>query len=165
MMKSVGLLRAKTQAGFTLLELIVVLAIVGLATAGVSVTLRDDTMTRLEREALRLGSQVDAARAHSQVTGLPVRLRLTPQGFRFEPEVSPTQTTLGRWLDPDTGAVIEQVRISAARSSEQDETLLLGPDAIIGAQAVVLFSRSKPQQRVRLATDGVRPFAVQDSAP
>jgi hypothetical protein len=43
--------------------------------------------------------------------------------------------------------------------------LLLGPDAIISPQAVTLFSSSQPQQRVRLATDGARPFAVQADTP
>ena len=54
-----------------------------------------------------------------------------------------------------------------ARGARQPElpTLLLGPEPIIAPQAVTLASISQPQRRVRIATDGVRPFAVQDAPP
>jgi len=62
-----------------------------------------------------------------------------------------------KWLDADT-AVAQQP--GAGRNAGLP-VLVLGPDPIIGPQAVVLLSKSTPSQRVRLATDGVRPFAVQ----
>jgi hypothetical protein len=36
----------------------------------------------------------------------------------------------------------------------------LGPEPILEAQAVVLAARSKPDIRLQLATDGLRPFAL-----
>jgi len=154
-------------AGFTLLELLVVLAIIALASAGVGFALRDDTATRLERDAQRLGALLEAARARSQVTGVPVRWRVTNQGFRFDPEAPATEaeTPPRQWLDPDTRALIDRLPGAAASTTGQGDSLLLGPDAIISPQAVTLFSSSQPQQRVRLATDGVRPFAVQAETP
>lgn len=156
-------------AGFTLLELLVVLAIVALASAGVGFALRDDTATRLERDAQRLGALLDAARARSQVTGVPVRWRITNQGFRFDPEAPSSDTELPawQWLDPDTRALIEHLADAAASGMDQGagDSLLLGPDAIISPQAVTLLFNSQPQQRVRLATDGVRPFAVLAETP
>jgi general secretion pathway protein H len=155
--------------GFTLLELLVVLAIVALASAGVGFALRDDTATRLERDAQRLGALLEAARAQSQVTGVPVRWTVTQQGFFFKPERSPTdnEPPPRQWLDPDTRAEIERLPGAAPGSMGQQEgdSLVLGPDAIIAPQAVTLFAAGQPEKRVRLATDGVRPFAVQAGTP
>jgi general secretion pathway protein H len=155
--------------GFTLLELLVVLAIVGLASAGVGFALRDDTASRLERDAQRLGALLDAARAQSQVTGVPVRWYVTAQGFRFVPEspATPTEPPPRQWLDPDTRAEIERRPGAVANDMGQQagDSLLLGPDAIITPQAVVLFVAGQPDKRVRLATDGLRPFAVQTDTP
>jgi general secretion pathway protein H len=39
-------------------------------------------------------------------------------------------------------------------------SLLLGPDPLIEPQELVLTSLTQPGKSVRLATDGVRPFAV-----
>lgn len=157
------------RAGFTLLELLVVLAIVAIASAGVGFALRDDTAIRLERDAQRLGALLEAARAQSQVTGVPVRWRITNQGFRFDPEATAadTEASTRQWLDPDTRVVIDVVPGAPAGGTGQTagDSLLLGPDAIISPQAVTLFSSSQPQQRVRLVTDGVRPFAVQAESP
>jgi general secretion pathway protein H len=44
-------------------------------------------------------------------------------------------------------------------------TLSLGPEPIIGPQELLLISSSQPGKSVRLATDGVRPFAVQAAQP
>jgi len=38
--------------------------------------------------------------------------------------------------------------------------LLLGPEPIIGKQEVVLVSTALPGRSLRIATDGLRPFAV-----
>jgi general secretion pathway protein H len=138
------------HAGFTLLELLVVVAIVAMVSAGVGFALRDSFAVQLEREAQRLGALLESARAQSRVTGVPVRWRATPSGFRFDglaaEHVLPTQ-----WLDADT----------TVAGAAGVAVLLLGPEPIIGPQAVVLVSRSQPGQTLRLATDGVRPFTVQ----
>lgn len=49
--------------GFTLLELIVVIAIIAVATAGVSFAMRDSSAARLDREADRLAALLESARA------------------------------------------------------------------------------------------------------
>lgn len=161
-------LTLKKHSGFTLLELLVVLVIIAIGSAGVGFAMRDGTQTRLEREALRLAALLESARAQSQVGGVPVRWRVSSDGFRFVglPPASPDQALPNDWIDADTRAQVEPTP-GATRSVAQEGVfeLLLGPDPIIAPQVVTLSSFSQPQQRLRLATDGVRPFAVQADAP
>ncbi|MDD2881194.1 MAG: GspH/FimT family pseudopilin [Rhodoferax sp.] len=148
--------------GFTLLELLVVLAIVAIGSAGVGFAMRDGTQSQLEREALRLSALLESARARSQLSGVPVRWQPTAQGFRFDGFSSQAgvQSDLPQtWLDADIRAELDPVP-TVARAGRQD-SLLLGPEPIIPPQSVTLTSRSQPDKRLRLGTDGVRPFAVQ----
>lgn len=143
--------------GFTLLELMVVVAIVALATASVSLALRDDSGTRLEREAMRLTAMIESARAQSRTSGLPVLWRARPGGFEFiglpaaREGVAPRDVAEGphAWLDPDTGV---QVLQPPGASS-----LMLGPEPLIPAQRLML---ALGERRLTLATDGLGPFAV-----
>ena len=154
-----------SQAGFTLLELLVVLAIVAIGSAGVGFAMRDGTQNQLQREALRLSALLEAARAQSQLSGVPVRWQPTAQGFRFEgmrPQLGSDDALPQAWLDLDTTLSV----LDASRSTQGSGPsvgLLLGPEPIIEPQSVTLTSRSQPDKQVRLATDGVRPFAVQAS--
>lgn len=131
--------------GFTLLELLVVVAIIGIASAGVSLALRDSQATQLEREGLRLAALLESARAQSRSSGVPVRWYPTEGGFRFEGV--PPNLLPDHWLADST-----QVR--------GNTVLQLGPEPIIGRQEVVLGSSTAPNRSLRVATDGLRPFAV-----
>ena len=136
---------APRSRGVTLLELLVVVAIIAMATAGVSFALRDSQATQLDREAQRLAALLESARAQSRSSGVPVRWYPVAGGFRFDgaaPDSLPD-----RWLSDAT-----QVRGSPA--------LQLGPEPIIGRQEVVLESSASPGRSLRIATDGLRPFAV-----
>jgi len=143
--------------GFTLLELLVVISIVALATAGATLALRDASSTQLEREALRLAALLDAARAQSRTTGTPVSWRPTATGFEFlglrpPPEGGPPSGlhTAGRaWLEEQTQAIIVQ--------PAQATSLSLGPEPLIPAQRLELLLG---ERRVGLETDGLGPFRV-----
>ncbi len=164
----------RPASGFTLLELLVVLALVAFVSAGVGFSMRDGTQTQLEREALRLSALLESARARSQVSGVPVRWRVTADGFQFDglpPSERPDDDLPQVWLDADTTASVDMpATSSAARPSivsgaAPSDSLLLGPEPILGPQSVSVVSRSQPAQRVRLASDGVRPFAVRTDPP
>jgi len=136
----------RRAAGFTLLELLVVVAIIAIASAGVSFALRDSSGASLERDAQRLAALLESARARSRLTGQPVRWVATEGGFRFEG--LPPKTLPDQWLSSDT-------RVAGERG-----VLLLGPEPVIGPQAVDLASAERPGQTVRVGTDGLRPFAI-----
>jgi general secretion pathway protein H len=134
--------------GFTLLELLVVVAIIAMATLGVTFALRDSAAAQLDREGLRLAALLESARQQSRTMGLAVRWFPTDSGFRFDglPAVHPLP---GQWLSPGTHVV-------------GTPTLVLGPEPIIGPQGVVITSSELPDRSLRVATDGLRPFVVTD---
>ena len=137
--------------GFTLLELLLVVAIMAVAAAGVSFSLRDSGQTQLEREGQRLAALLESGRSRSLTSGVPVRWRVTAAGFVFEG--LPAGDLPDAWLASD-------VAVDGATG------LLLGPEPIIGPQSVRLVSTTQPGQSVRVVTDGVRPFSVQaDGVP
>lgn len=132
--------------GFTLLELLVVIVIMAVATAGVGLALRGSSATQLEREAQRLAALFESARAQSRMSATAVRWRATPSGFAFE---GLTGVKLpSTWLGSD-------VRVA------ESGVVVLGPEPIIRPQQIRLVSISEPESSVRVVTDGVKPFSVQ----
>jgi len=148
---AVGSSRPGGCCGFTLLELLVVLTIVALATAGVALALPDSGAAQMQREGERLAALLDAARAQSRASGRVVRWRAAAvgagQGFVFDGQAADELPRY--WLHGAT-----HVRGPGA-------VLWLGPEPLIGAQQVVLVNPTWPQHAVRVATDGLRPFTVE----
>jgi general secretion pathway protein H len=143
---------ARHASGFTLLELMVVITIIAIATAGLGFAIRDSGQTSLEREGERLAVLLDAARAQSRSSGATVRWRTTAEGFTFDG--LPPNALPGTWLE---NGVVAQPATADGRTTT---ALLLGPDPIIAAQQVVLTTEGPPVRSLRIATDGLRPFAV-----
>jgi general secretion pathway protein H len=133
--------------GFTLIELLAVLVIVALGTTLAALALRDSEDTALAREGDRLAALLESARAQSRAAGVPVRWRPVAGGFAFDGLPVSASRLPDRWLDART-------------SVAGDAPLLLGPDPVIGAQAVVLQRAGSPS-RLRVGTDGLRPFSVE----
>jgi general secretion pathway protein H len=153
--------------GFTLLELLVVIAIIAIASAVSALALRDPTATRLEREALRLATLLDTARAQSRALGVPVQWHpfvATEAGARpnaagsvpdFVFDGLPDGTDLPtRWLGTPGQPPVQ------VEWQTPVHTITLGPEPMVGAQRLVLRLQD---QVVVLATDGLGPFAIADN--
>jgi general secretion pathway protein H len=148
--------------GFTLVELLIVLAVIAVGLGLVAIALPDGERGKLEEEAERLAALLETARAEARVSGAAVawvpRRSEDPATdsagrvlhFRFVglPRTLALPTT---WLDERTEAQV----VGAPR-------LVLGPAAILPPQRVRL---SLGSARLELASDGLAPFGVVDAAP
>jgi len=155
----------RTSRGFTLIELMVVVALVAIAAGTVALALRDGGADRLEREGARLAALLEAARAEARASGLAVRFELvaadaagaeagsaagSAAAFRFV-GLPPAVGLPQHWLDARVSAEIVGAR-----------ALLLGPEPLLPAQRLVLHLG---EHRLTLASDGLAPFAVVAPTP
>jgi len=170
------------QQGLTLLELLVVLAIIGFSLAGVSLSLRDSNQTQLEREAQRLVAVLEAARAQSRTSGMALIWQPTADGFVIRPALAPNQalsntapfsatgntaspiaTRNEPWLTNGT-----QATTSTATQNTNNTTptnlVVLGPEPILAPARITLSvatsNSAKPAPSLSIGTDGLRPFQV-----
>ena len=131
--------------GFTLLELLIVVAIMAVATAGVSFAMRDSSQTQLEREGQRLAALLETARARSRITGIPVRWRVVADGFVFDGLTGETNLPT-QWLGTDTQA--------------SGGPVTLGPEPLLTPQYVRLAMGTQPGRSLVVGSNGLQPFRI-----
>lgn len=134
--------------GFTLVELLVVMVLIGISAGLISLALRDPSAARLEQEGVRLAALLEAGRAEARAMGLPVRFELgspeSGEAFRFV-GLPPQRKLPQGWLNEALSAEIVGAR-----------ALVLGPEPLIGPQRITL---RLGERQLTLATDGLGPFA------
>ena len=130
----------------------IVVVIVGIASAVVVLTLRDRSQSKLEEEGARLSALLETARTQSRIVGTDVRWApLNTGGFQFIglPALAARELP-SRWLDSDTTATV----VGAPQ-------LLLGPEPLLPAQRVVLHLG---ERQIAVGTDGLSPFQIVDNS-
>jgi len=141
----------RVARGFTIIELLIVVAVIAIASAVAVLALRDPSATRLEREAARLGALLESARAEARAAGVVARWVPGGEDVDFQFVGLPASLAMPtQWLGEGVGAEVLTELGPAAGA-------LLGPEPVIGAQRIVLRLDS---QMLMLATDGLGPFVV-----
>ncbi len=147
--------------GFTLIEVMLVLALLGLATAVVTLAWPADPQRALQRDAERVAAVLQAQRVLSRSTGQPRWWQV--QGGAvvvFADGTAPGQPALR--LLPEDARVRWRTPLEGQRQT-------LGPEPIVPPQALQLWREApagaepaaSPLQSLWVSTDGIRPFAVQ----
>jgi len=135
--------------GFSLLELMVVVMLVALATALTTLSMRDASQNKLEEEGARLSALLETARTQSRIIGTEVRWAPVTDGTSFQFLGLPARAAAElptKWLDESTRAEIVG-----------EPQLLLGPEPLLPAQRVVLRLSN---HEIAVGTDGLSPFAI-----
>jgi general secretion pathway protein H len=144
------------RAGFTLIEVMVVMALIAIATALVSLALRDGAQSRLEEEGARLSALLESARTEARASGIAVRWAPADANsndgahFRFI-GLPPSAEMPTHWLGEGVSAEIIGAR-----------ALVLGPEPVLPPQRLVLRLEDR---RLVLASDGLAPFAPDEATP
>lgn len=164
---------AKHQAkagGFTLIELMVVITLIAIATAGVSFALRDNEATLLDREAERLSVILETARVQSRSSGVALAWVALGEGFVIvkasdlaDPAFKLSQLGARPWLAPNIAVQIQSGALEPAINANRADAVVtgalqLGAEPMIAPASVAL---SLGQRRLAVTTDGLRPFGVQ----
>jgi general secretion pathway protein H len=137
------------EGGFTLVELLVVLVIIGLVSAAVVVGM-PDPRGALRGEALRLAARADAARERAMMDNRPVAVVLKEGGYGFE------WRTGGEWRAVGEKPFIEQSWSQGTRASmEGGESRIVFDSTGFAEPARLRLVRGKEEAEVEV-TDGGR---------
>lgn len=138
------------EQGFTLVELMVVVAIVGLASAAVVVAL-PDPRGRVVDEAARFAARALAARDDAVVEGRAMSVRIDATGYVIE------RRRRGRW-ETAAGRAFSPVRWASGTSVALGDDGLLratfDPTGAASAPVTVDLARGDARVRVGIGGDG-----------
>ncbi|MEZ7520231.1 type II secretion system minor pseudopilin GspH [Burkholderia vietnamiensis] len=152
--------RAGTQRGFTLLEMLVVLVIVGLLVAVVTLTPSRNRRTDLAEEAQRLANLLESAGDDAQVRSIPIAWQAVGGGYQF------VQRTDGGGWAPMTddlyrarrwGAAVTGVTVRYTGGGDAPSPVVLGNEGIDVPVTITLWSGDV---RMAVVGTGIGNFVV-----
>ncbi|SAK42554.1 general secretion pathway protein H [Caballeronia arationis] len=133
---------AQPQAGFTLLEMLVVLVIAGLLVSLASLQLTRNPRTDLNEEAQRLALLFESAGDEAQVRARPIAWQPVNGGFRFDVRTDdgwrPLRDDLFRARRWEGG--VTNVEIQFAGTDKSVGRLVFGTEAIDAPMEITLVS-------------------------
>jgi general secretion pathway protein H len=139
-----------SEKGFTLIELMIVLAIIGLVAAGVIIAM-PNPRGRLSGEAERFAARTVAARDLAILEGRPTAVRVTARGYAFDHRQN------GQWTPiPDNEFRSQPWSSGTAALVGQGGTIRTAFDATgqPSAPATVTLTRDGEQVRIGISADG-----------
>ncbi|WP_081081533.1 GspH/FimT family pseudopilin [Burkholderia stagnalis] len=151
----------RRAAGFTLLEMLVVLMIVGLLVAVVTLAPSRNRRTDLAEEAQRLASLLESAGDEAQVRSTPIAWQPVGGGYRFV-----QRTESGAW-SPMTddlfrarrwGTAVTAVTVRYTGGGEPIARVVLGDESI---DAPVTITLTSGDARLLVVGTGIGNFVVQ----
>jgi len=153
--------RRAEESGFSLIELMIVMVIVGIATAAISLAVAPDPAQELRRDARELALRLAVAQNEVRIDGRVIAWQADADGYRFArgtcqaaPGSSiPTVSTLGTL---DTFARDDELRPRQWRA---------GPVEVTPARPIVLTSEPiGAAWRLELRRDGASVAVLRDAA-
>ncbi|MCA8274206.1 GspH/FimT family pseudopilin [Burkholderia sp. AU30280] len=150
----------RTSTGFTLLEMLVVLVIVGLLVAVVTLAPSRNRRTDLAEEAQRLANLLESAGDEAQVRSIPIAWQPIGGGYRFV-----QRTESGAWapMSDDMyrarrwGAEVTGVSVRYTGGGEVPSRVVLGSEGIDVPVTITLWSGDV---RMAVVGTGIGNFVV-----
>lgn len=125
--------------GFTLLEALVVLAIIGLTATFITIGIDDSRQEAREVERLRLA--LESAAEQAEIQGTPLLVEFLPQGYRFS-----RFDSRGYWMPIHDPPILAEQRLSSSLAWE--ELQLDGQPS----PPRLVFGAAMPQFALRIGT-------------
>lgn len=140
--------RLSDERGFTLVELLIVLTIIGLMSAAVVLAMPDGR-GGLRAEVERFAARASAAQDRALIEARPVAVRLTTSGYHFE------QREDGEWQPLDREPFIKQQWLEGtqARMEAQGTRIVFDPTGVT-EPAEFVVERQGQRLAVSIGHDG-----------